>query len=94
MKKFDSVTQMNLAVRGIAISTLKVFLQMWNADYKETSSDYIREQMEKYMAQRPCPTCDGYRLKEETLAVKVNGVHIGKVTELSIVEADQFFQKS
>ena len=58
--------------------------------YKETSSDYIREQMEKYMAQRPCPTCDGYRLKEETLAVKVNGVHIGKVTELSIIEADRF----
>ena len=60
--------------------------------FKETSSDYIREQMEKYMAQRPCPTCDGYRLKEETLAVKVNGVHIGKVTELSIMEADQFFK--
>ena len=60
--------------------------------FKETSSDYIREQMEKYMAQRPCPTCAGYRLKEETLAVKVNGVHIGKVTELSIVEADHFFK--
>ena len=44
------------------------------------------------MAQRPCPTCDGYRLKEETLAVKVNGVHIGKVTELSIIEADRFFK--
>lgn len=60
--------------------------------YKETSSDYIREQMEKYMSQRPCPTCAGYRLKEESLAVKVNGVHVGKVTELSITEADQFFK--
>lgn len=60
--------------------------------FKETSSDYVREQMEKYMAQRPCPTCNGYRLKEETLAVKVNGVHIGQVTELSIVEADDFFK--
>lgn len=60
--------------------------------FKETSSDYIREQMEKYMAQQPCPTCAGYRLKEETLAVKVDGVHIGKVTELSIVEADKFFK--
>ena len=39
--------------------------------YKDTSSDYIREQMEKYMAQHDCPTCKGYRLKEETLAVKV-----------------------
>ncbi|KXH79336.1 excinuclease ABC subunit UvrA [Sporosarcina sp. HYO08] len=60
--------------------------------FRETSSDYVREQMEKYMAQRPCPRCDGYRLKEESLAVKVNGVHIGKVTERSIVEADQFFK--
>ena len=31
--------------------------------YKETSSDYIREQMEKYMAQQDCPTCKGYRLE-------------------------------
>ena len=61
--------------------------------YKDTSSDFVRDQMEKYMAQRPCPTCDGYRLKEETLAVKVNGVHIGKVTNLSIEEADRFFKQ-
>ena len=61
--------------------------------YKDTSSDYIREQMEKYMAQRPCPSCNGYRLREETLAVKINDVHIGKITELSIVEADQFIKQ-
>lgn len=60
--------------------------------FKETSSDYIREQMEKYMAQRPCPTCNGYRLKEESLAVKVNGSHIGEVTALSITDADSFFK--
>jgi excinuclease ABC subunit A len=61
--------------------------------YKDTSSDYVRDQMEKYMAQRPCPTCNGYRLKEETLAVKINGVHIGKVTDLSIEDADRFFKQ-
>lgn len=60
--------------------------------YRETSSDYIREMMEKYMAQQPCPTCKGYRLKEETLAVKVTGVHIGEITELSIAKAYDFFQ--
>ncbi|WJY27714.1 excinuclease ABC subunit UvrA [Sporosarcina trichiuri] len=59
--------------------------------FRETSSDYVREQMEKYMAQRPCPTCEGYRLKAESLAVKVDGLHIGEVTEKSIVEALQFF---
>lgn len=59
--------------------------------YKETSSDYIREQMEKYMAQQACPTCKGYRLKKETLAVFISGEHIGKITSLSVEEAYQFF---
>lgn len=60
--------------------------------YKETSSDYIREQMEKYMGQKPCPACKGYRLKKETLAVLISGQHIGKVTELSVEEAYHFFE--
>ncbi|ABV63801.1 excinuclease ABC subunit UvrA [Bacillus pumilus] len=55
--------------------------------YKETSSDYIREQMEKYMANQPCPTCKGYRLKKETLAVLINGKHIGEITDLSVSNA-------
>ncbi|MBU8606739.1 excinuclease ABC subunit UvrA [Bacillus pumilus] len=55
--------------------------------YKETSSDYIREQMEKYMANQPCPTCKGYRLKKETLAVLINGKHIGEITGLSVSDA-------
>lgn len=59
--------------------------------FRETSSDYVREQMEKYMAQRPCPTCKGYRLKQESLAVKVANIHVGQVTEKSIVEAQSFF---
>ena len=59
--------------------------------FRDTTSDYIREQMEKYMGEQPCPTCEGYRLKPESLAVKVNGLHIGSVSEFSIIEADQFF---
>ncbi|NQD67851.1 excinuclease ABC subunit UvrA, partial [Bacillus haikouensis] len=59
--------------------------------YRETSSDYIREQMEKYMAQQDCPTCNGHRLKEESLAVKVDSLHVGEVTAFSIEEADNFF---
>ncbi|MDQ0352553.1 excinuclease ABC subunit A [Alkalibacillus filiformis] len=52
--------------------------------YHETSSSFIREQMEKYMAQSACPTCDGYRLTGEALAVKVDGKHISQVTDLSV----------
>ncbi|ASP24193.1 MULTISPECIES: excinuclease ABC subunit UvrA [Bacillus] len=60
--------------------------------YKETSSDYIREQMEQYMSQKSCPTCKGYRLKKEALAVLVNGRHIGTITELSVGDALEFFK--
>ncbi|MBM7573532.1 excinuclease ABC subunit UvrA [Aquibacillus albus] len=60
--------------------------------YRETSSDFIREQMEKYMAQKSCPTCKGYRLKKEALAVLINGLHVGKLTELSVTEAKEFVE--
>lgn len=60
--------------------------------FKETTSDYVREQMEKYMAQQACPSCKGYRLKQETLAVKIADIHIGEVTQYSIQEADTFFK--
>lgn len=61
--------------------------------FKETSSDYIREQMEKYMTEQPCPSCKGYRLKPETLAVKLEGKHIAEVTHYAIKEALSFFKE-
>jgi excinuclease ABC subunit A len=60
--------------------------------FKETSSDYIREQMEKYMAESDCPTCNGYRLNEEARAVLINGRHIGEITNFPVTEARDFFQ--
>ncbi|MFD2922604.1 excinuclease ABC subunit UvrA [Halobacillus naozhouensis] len=60
--------------------------------YRETGSDFIREQMEKYMIQKPCPKCKGNRLNEEALAVLINGEHIGRTTDFSVVEAKQFFE--
>lgn len=59
--------------------------------YRETSSDFTREQMERYMAQQPCPKCKGYRLKPESLAVKVGGKHISEVTDYSIADVRSFF---
>ncbi|MCM3714628.1 excinuclease ABC subunit UvrA [Alkalihalobacillus oceani] len=60
--------------------------------YHETSSDYIREQMEAYMTQKHCPTCKGYRLKREALAVFIGGKHIGQVSSLSVKDAMRFFE--
>ncbi|KGX86194.1 excinuclease ABC subunit UvrA [Pontibacillus litoralis] len=59
--------------------------------YRETSSDFIREQMEKYMSHKSCPKCKGYRLDEKTLSVLIQGKHIGQVTDLSVQDAKQFF---
>ncbi|WP_100405427.1 excinuclease ABC subunit UvrA [Bacillus solitudinis] len=61
--------------------------------YHETSSDYIREQMETYMTQKDCPKCKGYRLKREALAVFVGGRHLGEVASLSVKDALVFFNE-
>lgn len=55
--------------------------------YRETDSNWIREEFENYQNNRPCGACGGYRLREEALAVKIGGQHIGQVVELSIREA-------
>lgn len=60
--------------------------------YKETESAGMREEIEKYMSAKPCVACGGYRLKPETLAVKIGGLHIGQVTEKSIRTAAEWFE--
>ena len=59
----------------------------------ETSSDYIREQIEGFMSQKPCHVCKGQRLRPESLAVKVSDRSISEFTDLSIAEALQFMQE-
>ncbi|MCI5039622.1 MAG: excinuclease ABC subunit UvrA [Donghicola eburneus] len=55
--------------------------------YRETDSNWIREEFERYQNNRSCGTCHGYRLREEALAVKIGGLHIGQVVEMSIKQA-------
>ena len=59
--------------------------------YKETESAGMREEIEKYMSSAPCVACNGYRLKPEALAVKIDGLHIGQVSEKSIRAAAEWF---
>ena len=58
--------------------------------YKETKSDWMREELESYMQQMPCPDCHGHRLKPESLAVTVGGLNIMEFTNLSVTEALEF----
>jgi excinuclease ABC subunit A len=55
--------------------------------YRETDSEYIKTELEKFMVSRPCPTCQGRRLKPEILAVTVDGQNISDVATMSITEA-------
>ena len=55
--------------------------------YRETDSAWIREEFERYQNNRPCGACGGYRLREEALAVRIAGVHVGQVVQMSIREA-------
>jgi excinuclease ABC subunit A len=58
---------------------------------KETDSAWVREELSRYHAERPCGTCHGARLKPEALAVKIAGKNLAEVAELSILDAEAWF---
>ncbi len=60
--------------------------------YRETDSNWIREEFERYQNNRPCGACGGYRLRDEALAVKIAGLHAGEVVQMSIREAFDWVQ--
>jgi excinuclease ABC subunit A len=59
--------------------------------YRETDSDRVRENLERFMNVMPCPTCEGARLRPESLYIRVGGINIREVCALSILEAEAFF---
>ena len=60
--------------------------------YRQTSSQSIREWIEGFMNQIPCPDCGGARLRKEALGVKINGLNISEVTGKNVKEAIRFFE--
>ena len=61
--------------------------------YLETDSDWKREEIAQYQSDTKCEKCNGYRLKDEALCVKINKLHISEVTEKSILEAKDWFNE-
>ena len=59
--------------------------------FKETESDWAREELQKYFTDIPCAACNGFRLKPEALCVKIAGQHIGLIAELSVKRAGEWF---
>jgi excinuclease ABC subunit A len=60
--------------------------------YRETESEWAREELGKYFSDIPCEGCHGYRLKPEALCVKIGGKHIGEISELSVRRAGEWFE--
>lgn len=59
--------------------------------YRDTESPSARDDLSQYMMEHSCQACNGYRLKDEALAVKIDGCHIGQVTEKNITDALDWF---
>jgi len=59
--------------------------------FNETDSDWVREELSRYQMAHPCDACGGYRLKPQALAVKIDALNIGQVTDMSIRAANAWF---
>ncbi len=73
-------------------TTWEGIIPMMTRRHAECKSDWTRQEYEKFMVDKPCSKCHGKRLKDEILAVKVGGLNIWEVGELSVVKALDFFE--
>jgi excinuclease ABC subunit A len=62
--------------------------------WRETDSEWVREELTRYQGAHACEACQGYRLKPQSLAVKIGGKHIGEVSDLSIRAANDWFAEA
>jgi excinuclease ABC subunit A len=60
--------------------------------FNETDSAFVREELSRYQAEKPCAACHGFRLKPEALSVRVAGSHIGQASALSVLHALDWFR--
>src|SRR5689334_12063408 len=61
--------------------------------WRETESSWVRDELSRYQSDQYCEACKGYRLKPQALVVKIDGLHIGRVTEMSIRQAAAWFEE-
>ena len=68
-------------------ATFEGVLPNLNRRYRETDSEWVKSELEKFMVERPCPVCGGKRLKPEVLGVTIDGRNISDVANLSVTDA-------
>jgi excinuclease ABC subunit A len=84
-------TTRDLVLHGTGVDGFEGMLGALARRYKETTSEEARLEIERFMAERPCPACGGGRLRPESLAVRVGGRSIQEVGALTIEDARRFF---
>ena len=83
---------MTMVMKNILIKTFEGVINNLERRYLETDSDWKREEIAQYQSDTKCERCNGHRLKDEALCVKINGLHISEVTEKSISDAAVWFE--
>ena len=82
--EFGGVRDVEIPFEGVAVNVER--------RYRETNSDFTREQMRQYMNESECKKCHGFRLNEQALSVKVGGKHISELLALSVDDEIDFFK--
>jgi excinuclease ABC subunit A len=92
VKKAVRGTAAKSAAKAAGESTWEGIVAHVQRRYDESSSDGVRLDLEAYMVAAPCPSCQGRRLRPESLAVTVHGRNVGEVVEQSVMDALAFFE--
>ena len=90
MKKSNSLMMMDM--KNITQKNFEGVINNLERRYLETDSDWKREEISQYQSDTKCERCNGHRLKDEALCVKIDGLHISEVAEKSIYDAASWFQ--
>ncbi|AEM73459.1 excinuclease ABC subunit UvrA [Caldicellulosiruptor acetigenus] len=79
--------------RGIYFAKYEGLVNNLERRYKETQSEYVKQEIEEYMSTFTCPDCQGKRLKKEALAVLIEGKSIADVADMTVLQAKEFLKK-
>lgn len=79
--------------KGVQYAKFEGIIPNLKRRYEETTSEWAKADIESFMVSARCPDCGGARLKPETLAVTVDGLNINELTQMSVVDALEFFKQ-
>ena len=79
--------------KGVQYAKFEGIIPNLKRRYEETTSEWAKADIESFMVSAKCPDCGGARLKPETLAVTVDGLNINELTQMSVVDALEFFKQ-